>query len=200
MLVNGRNWEYLTVHQTSIIFSGRKKISFACNSQQLAALLITKQVVGNVKEALVPFVKQKVKEWKLKKQEAKAKKELDEKEGKNKASSSGNEKSDKPKELDTPLMNQAEIESTMAEYEVKQFQVRWWCFSGELDWNQMTIRWDYNDDDNGNDDSGDGVNDNDDNVVDDVNDYGIGSGCKDNNDVNHSDVMTTTMIMTMTTM
>lgn len=200
MLVNGRNWEYLTVHQTSIILSGRKKISFACNSQQLAALLITKQVVGNVKEALVPFVKQKVKEWKLKKQEAKAKKELDEKEGKNKASSSGNEKSDKPKELDTPLMNQAEIESTMAEYEVKQFQVRWWCFSGELDWNQMTIRWDYDNDDNGNDDSGDGVNDNDDNVVDDVNDYGIGSGCKDNNDVNHSDVMTTTMIMTMTTM
>lgn len=73
----------------------------------------------------MPFVKQKVKEWKLKKQEAKAKKELDEKEGKNKASSSGNEKSDKPKELDTPLMNQAEIESTMAEYEVKQFQGRW---------------------------------------------------------------------------
>lgn len=66
----------------------------------------------------------------------------------------------------------------------------------------MTIRWDYDydDDDNGNDDSGDGVNDNDDNVVDDVNDYGIGSCCKDNNDVNHSDVMTTTMIMTMTTM
>ncbi|XP_073242923.1 anoctamin-8-like isoform X2 [Porites lutea] len=84
---------------------------------QLAALLITKQVVGNVKEALVPFVKQKVKEWKLKKQEAKAKKELDEKEGKSKTGSGGNEKTDKPKELETPLMNQAEIESTMAEYE-----------------------------------------------------------------------------------
>ena len=68
-------------------------------------------MVGNVKEALVPFVKQKVKEWKLKKQEAKAKKEKDEKEGKDK-------KSDKPTELDSPLMNQAEIESTMAEYEV----------------------------------------------------------------------------------
>lgn len=86
------------------------------NFQQLAALLITKQVVGNVKEALVPFVKQKVKEWKLKKQEAKAKKELDEKEGKDKAAD--DKKSDKPKELDSPLMNQAEIESTMAEYEV----------------------------------------------------------------------------------
>ncbi|XP_067058166.1 anoctamin-8-like isoform X1 [Acropora muricata] len=82
---------------------------------QLAALLITKQVVGNVKEALIPFVKQKVKEWKMKKEEAKAKKEKDEKGGKDK--SAGNEKSDKPKELDTPLMNQAEIESTMAEYE-----------------------------------------------------------------------------------
>lgn len=85
--------------------------------QQLAALLITKQVVGNVKEALIPFVKQKVKEWKMKKEEAKAKKEKDEKGGKDKAA--GNEKSDKPKELDTPLMNQAEIESTMAEYEVR---------------------------------------------------------------------------------
>lgn len=74
--------------------------------------------MGNVKEALVPFVKQKVKEWKLKKQEAKAKKELDEKGGNDKAASGGNEKSDKPKELDTPLMNQAELESTMAEYEV----------------------------------------------------------------------------------
>ncbi|XP_022784864.1 anoctamin-8-like isoform X1 [Stylophora pistillata] len=82
---------------------------------QLAALLITKQVVGNVKEALVPFVKQKVKEWKLKKEEAKAKKELDEKEGKDKGAA--DKKSDKPKELDSPLMNQAEIESTMAEYE-----------------------------------------------------------------------------------
>jgi len=58
-----------------------------------------------------------VKEWKLKKQEAKAKKELDEKEGK--SNTGGNEKTDKPKELDTPLMNQAEIESTMAEYEVR---------------------------------------------------------------------------------
>ena len=94
----------------------RRIISFL---QQLAALLITKQVVGNVKEALVPFVKQKVKEWKLKKQEAKAKKELDEKEGKSKTGSGGNEKTVKPKELDTPLMNQAEIESTMAEYEVR---------------------------------------------------------------------------------
>lgn len=73
-------------------------------------------MIGNVKEALVPFVKQKVKEWKLKKQDAKKKKELDEKEGKDKAA--GDKKSDKPKELDSPLMNQAEIESTMAEYEV----------------------------------------------------------------------------------
>ena len=89
-------------------------------SQQLAALLITKQVVGNIKEALIPFVKQKVKEWKLKKEEAKTKKELDEKGGKDKAAGKGgNEKSDKPKELDTPLMNQAEIESIMAEYEVR---------------------------------------------------------------------------------
>jgi len=69
---------------------------------------------------LVPFVKQKVKEWKLKKQDAKAKKELDEKEGKDKAT--GENKSDKPKELDSPLMNQAEIEATMAEYEVKTVQ------------------------------------------------------------------------------
>ena len=58
-----------------------------------------------------------MKEWKLKKQDAKAKKELDEKEGKDKAT--GDKKTDKPKELDSPLMNQAEIEATMAEYEVK---------------------------------------------------------------------------------
>lgn len=96
---------FLSKHWTTF------KSQLFLNSQQLAALLITKQVVGNVKEALVPFVKQKVKEWKLKKQEAKAKKEKDEKEGKDK-------KSDKPTELDSPLMNQAEIESTMAEYEV----------------------------------------------------------------------------------
>ena len=57
-----------------------------------------------------------MKEWKLKKQDAKAKKELDEKEGKDKAT--GDKKPDKPKELDSPLMNQAEIEATMAEYEV----------------------------------------------------------------------------------
>ena len=57
-----------------------------------------------------------MKEWKLKKQDAKAKKELDEKEGNDKAT--GDKKSDKPKELDSPLMNQAEVEATMAEYEV----------------------------------------------------------------------------------
>ena len=57
-----------------------------------------------------------MKEWKLKKQDTKAKKELDEKEGKDKAT--GDKKSEKPKELDSPLMNQAEIEATMAEYEV----------------------------------------------------------------------------------
>ena len=68
-----------------------------------------------------------MKEWKLKKQEAKAKKELDEKEGKSKTGSGGNEKTDKPKELDTPLMNQAEIESTMAEYEVRNN-----CWEGRL--------------------------------------------------------------------
>ena len=77
-------------------------------------------MVGNVKEALVPFVKQKVKEWKLKKEEAKAKKELEQKEGKDKGAA--DKKSDKPKELDSPLMNQAEIESTMAEYEVTRVQ------------------------------------------------------------------------------
>ena len=66
--------------------------------------------MGNVKEALVPYLKQKAKDWKLKKKEAKAKKE-DER---------GAEKSDKRKELDTPLMNQAELESTMGEYEVRK--------------------------------------------------------------------------------
>ena len=82
--------------------------------QQLAALLITKQVVGNVKEALVPFVKQKVKEWKLKKQIAKEKKEKDEKAQGPKPQA----KDGKPSELDTPLMHQAEIEANMPEYEV----------------------------------------------------------------------------------
>lgn len=105
------NWHFLTLLITAPFNS-----QLFSNYQQLAALLITKQVVGNVKEALIPFVKQKVKEWKLKKQDAKAKKELDEKEGKDKAAS--DKKSDKPKELDSPLMNQAEIEATMAEYEV----------------------------------------------------------------------------------
>ena len=107
--------------KTALLDMISRPIHFNDCFQQLAALLITKQVVGNVKEALIPFVKQKVKEWKLKKQDAKAKKELDEKGGKDKAAGTGEkEKSDKPKELDTPLMNQAEIESTMAEYEVKQ--------------------------------------------------------------------------------
>lgn len=78
--------------------------------QTLAALLITKQVVGNVKEALVPFVKQKVKEWKQKKKLEKEKKELEKKGVKPDVN--------KNKELDTPLMNQAEIESNMPEYEV----------------------------------------------------------------------------------
>ncbi|XP_031564579.1 anoctamin-8-like [Actinia tenebrosa] len=77
----------------------------------LAALLITKQVVGNVKEALVPFVKQKVKEWKQKKKMEKEKKELAKNQPADKKTG------DKPKELDTPLMNQAEIESNMPEYE-----------------------------------------------------------------------------------
>lgn len=76
----------------------------------MAALLITKQVVGNVKEALVPFVKQKVKEWKQKKKMEKEKKELEKKGIKPDVN--------KNKELDTPLMNQAEIESNMPEYEV----------------------------------------------------------------------------------
>ncbi|KAK3731462.1 hypothetical protein QZH41_013659, partial [Actinostola sp. cb2023] len=75
----------------------------------LAALLITKQVVGNIKEALVPFVKQKIKEWKLKKKMEKEKKELEKKGVKTDAN--------KNKELDTPLMHQAEIESNMPEYE-----------------------------------------------------------------------------------
>lgn len=93
-----------TLNQKSLIHS----IPFP---QTLAALLITKQVVGNVKEALVPFVKQKVKEWKLKKKAAKEKKELE-------AKKKTDVNSDKPKELDNPVMNQAEVESNMPEYEV----------------------------------------------------------------------------------
>ena len=64
-----------------------------------------------MKEALVPFVKQKVKEWKLKKKAAKEKKELE-------AKKKTDVNSDKPKELDNPVMNQAEVESNMPEYEV----------------------------------------------------------------------------------
>ena len=81
--------------------------------QTLAALLITKQVVGNVKEALVPFVKQKIKEHKLKKKAAKEKKELEERKKTDKATA------DKPKELDNPVLHQAETESNMPEYEVR---------------------------------------------------------------------------------
>ena len=76
--------------------------------------MITKQVVGNVKEALIPFVKQKVKEWKKKKDEAKKKKEEEKK-----AAESGNTvKQDKPAELETAKTKQPEIEAAMPVYEV----------------------------------------------------------------------------------
>ena len=76
-------------------------------------MLITKQVIGNVKEALVPFVKQKVKEWKKKKDEEKKKKE----EAK-KAGNENNAKQDKPAELETGKAKQPEIEAAMPVYEV----------------------------------------------------------------------------------
>ena len=63
----------------------------------------------------MPFVKQKAKEWKQKKKLEKEKKEL----AKNQAADKKTDAS-KPKELQTPLMNQAEIESNMPEYEVGQ--------------------------------------------------------------------------------
>jgi anoctamin-8 len=49
--------------------------------QQLAALLITRQVIGNVKEAVIPFVKSKIKLFKMgrKLQKDMEKKEKDEK-------------------------------------------------------------------------------------------------------------------------
>ena len=77
-------------------------------------MLITKQVIGNVKEALVPFVKQKVKEWKKKKDEEKKKKEEAKKAGIENAA-----KQDKPEELETAKTKQPEIEAAMLVYEVR---------------------------------------------------------------------------------
>lgn len=77
-------------------------------------MLITKQVIGNVKEALIPFVKQKVKEWKKKKDEEKKKKEEAKKAGIQNAA-----KQDKPAELETRKAKQPEIEAAMPVYEVR---------------------------------------------------------------------------------
>ena len=73
-----------------------------------------------MKEALVPFVKQKVKEWKKKKDEEKKKKEEEKK-----AQSSGTSaatKPNKPAELETTKTKQPEIEAAMPVYEV-------WCIA-----------------------------------------------------------------------
>ena len=71
-------------------------------------------MIGNVKEALVPFVKQKVKEWKKKKAEEKKKKE----EEKKNVDSGSSSKQDKPTELETAKTKQPEIEAAMPVYEV----------------------------------------------------------------------------------
>ena len=71
-------------------------------------------MIGNVKEALVPFVKQKVKEWKKKKAEEKKKK------GEEKKVDGGStNKPDKPAELETAKTKQPEIEAGMPVYEVR---------------------------------------------------------------------------------
>ena len=72
-----------------------------------------------MKEALVPFVKQKVKEWKKKKAEAKKKKELE----KQAQTTTTPTTSDKPSELDTAKTAQPEIEAGMPVYEVKYRQL-----------------------------------------------------------------------------
>lgn len=71
-------------------------------------------MIGNVKEALIPFVKQKVKEWKKKKNEEKKKKG----EAKKAAESGNTTKPEKPVELDTAKAKQPEIEAAMPVYEV----------------------------------------------------------------------------------
>ena len=70
-------------------------------------------MIGNVKEALVPFVKQKVKEWKKKKAEKKKKEE------EKKVDGGSTNKPDKPAELETAKTKQPEIEAGMPVYEVR---------------------------------------------------------------------------------
>ena len=62
----------------------------------------------------MPFVKQKVKEWKKKKDEAKKKKEED----KAAAAQGPSISSDKPSELNTTKTKQPEIEAAMPVFEV----------------------------------------------------------------------------------
>ncbi|CAB3988342.1 anoctamin-8-like isoform X1 [Paramuricea clavata] len=96
----------------SLFYIAFSLMNFDKLKTQLGALLITKQVIGNVKEALVPFVKQKVKEFKKKKDEEKKRKEEEKKAG-----NASTAKPDKPAELETAKTKQPEIEAAMPVYE-----------------------------------------------------------------------------------
>ena len=80
-------------------------------------------MIGNVKEALVPFVKQKVKEWKKKKDEAKKKKEEEKKAQGQGTTAPTSTTPDKPTELDVKKTKQPEIEAAMPVYEVKMIHI-----------------------------------------------------------------------------
>ncbi|EDV26289.1 uncharacterized protein TRIADDRAFT_22642, partial [Trichoplax adhaerens] len=76
--------------------------------QQLVALLIVRQIIGNIKEALVPYVMQKIKFYRMSKKMEKLEQQLLEKHNKG---------GDETEVEDKTMLTQAEVECQMKEYE-----------------------------------------------------------------------------------
>nr|XP_006812289.1 PREDICTED: anoctamin-8-like [Saccoglossus kowalevskii] len=87
--------------------------------QQLAALLITRQVIGNVKESLLPYALERIKTIRMTYKLAKEHMEKEEAE-ENVADSDGKDgkvQDVKQSTSSTPVLSQAEVESSMKKYE-----------------------------------------------------------------------------------
>ena len=75
----------------------------------MVALLIVRQIVGNIKEALVPYVMQKIKLYQMSKKMEKIEQQLLEKSNKGR---------DENELEDKTMLTQAEVECQMKQYEV----------------------------------------------------------------------------------
>lgn len=75
----------------------------------MVALLIVRQMVGNIKEALVPYVMQKIKLYRMSKKMEKIEQQLQEK---------YNKGHDENELEDKTMLTQAEVECQMQQYEV----------------------------------------------------------------------------------